>query len=270
MDLNRYLDRIGFAGTPRPDLDTLRAVMLAQVLTVPFENLDVQLRRPLTTDVEGAYGKIVDRRRGGWCYEQNGLLGWALAEIGFDVTRAAGGVMRVRAGDGVLGNHLCLLVECGDRYLVDAGFGGSLTAPMPLAPGETSDPPYDIRLGREEDGYWRFTERLGSEPFSFDFRPHAADENLLQEKCNFLQTDPDSPFVRNLVAQRRRLMEHVILRGRVLTRLTAAGKTTHLIDSADELSEILAAEFRLFEPTIKDLWPAVVERHRALFPNESG
>lgn len=268
MDLQRYLDRIGFEEKPRPDLDTLRAIMRAHVMAVPFENLDVQLKRPLTIDVDAAYEKIVGRRRGGWCYEQNGLLGWALEQIGFDVTRIAGGVMREAAGDGALGNHLCLLVDCQGRHLVDAGFGGSLTSPLPLTPGETPDAPYDIRLSHQEDGYWRFSERAASDPFTFDFRADAADEDLLRKKCAFLRTDAQSPFVMNLVAQRRRPEEHLMLRGRVFTRLTKEGRRSRRINSSVELSEILAGEFRLEEPAVKELWPAIAERHRLLFPDD--
>ena len=99
MDLQAYLDRIGFKGPVRPDLATLRAVHRAHQYAVPFENLDVQLRRPVVLDIEPNYDKIVRRRRGGWCYEMNGVMGWALREIGFDVMRMGAGVMRETVGD---------------------------------------------------------------------------------------------------------------------------------------------------------------------------
>src|SRR5262245_17536106 len=108
MKLAAYLDRIRLQGPVRPDFDTLRRVHLAHQLAVPFENLDVQLKRPLTTAVEASFEKIVARRRGGWCYEMNGLFGWALREIGFDVQRVGAGVMRERRGAEQMGNHLCL------------------------------------------------------------------------------------------------------------------------------------------------------------------
>src|SRR5438105_3043842 len=106
--LEQYLERIGYHGTVRADLETLRGLQEAHVRTVPFENLDVQLRRPVGLDIDACFDKIVRQRRGGWCFELNGLLGWALREIGFDVVRTSGGVMRERIGDAQLGNHLCL------------------------------------------------------------------------------------------------------------------------------------------------------------------
>src|SRR5262245_34213020 len=122
MKLAAYLDRIRFEGPVRPDLDTLRRVHLAHRLAVPFEDLDGQLLRPLTTSFPQAFDKIVTRRRGGWCYEQNGVLGWALQEMGFDVQRLSAGVMREKLGDAQLGNHLCVLVMLDQPYLADVGF----------------------------------------------------------------------------------------------------------------------------------------------------
>ena len=80
--LATYLERIGFYGSARSDLETPRALQSAHVRTVPFENLDVQLHRPVRLDLDSCFDKIVRRRRGGWCFELNGVMGWALREIG--------------------------------------------------------------------------------------------------------------------------------------------------------------------------------------------
>src|SRR6185503_6394389 len=99
MDLQAYLDRIGFAGEARPDLATLTALHRAHLLAIPYENLDVQFGTPVTIEPAAAFEKIVTRGRGGWCYEMNGLFGAALDEIGFQVTRLAGGVRRDLMGE---------------------------------------------------------------------------------------------------------------------------------------------------------------------------
>jgi N-hydroxyarylamine O-acetyltransferase len=265
MDLTAYLDRIGFAGTPRPDFATLRALHLAHQRAVPFENLDVQLRRPLGIEVSQAYDKIVRRRRGGWCYEMNGLMGWALQEIGFDVTRLKGGVMRDRAGDIQWGNHLCLLVRLDQPYLVDVGFGGSLSEPLPLRVSTREDRPYRITLSEIEGGYWRFAEDTHGEPFTFDFHVAPADEALFAERCQHLQTDPASPFVQNLVVQRRSGDAHISLRGRVLSTIRWQHTDKVLLASADELVTTLRERFDLDVPEAATLWPAICARHEALF-----
>ena len=234
----------------RPDLTTLRAVHRAHQYAIPFENIDVLLRRPAVLDLDANYRKIVCRRRGGWCYELNGVMGWALKQIGFEVIRMSAGVMRARAGDAQLGNHLCLLVCLDQPYLVDVGFGGSLAEPLPLMASEREDRPYRVGLRELDSGYWRFAEiaRGEGDAFSFDFRAVPADETLLAQKCRFLQTDPASPFIQNLVVQRRTADTHLSLRGRVLQVTHSARIDKRLLNSADELVCDPAGELRSRHP----------------------
>ena len=264
MNLQHYLRRINFGDTWQPNLETLARLLRTHVCAVPFENLDVQLGRPLTIDVEHAYDKIVNRHRGGWCYEQNGLFGWALSQIGFDVTRIAASVMRQERGAAADSSHLCLLVrvpETPGHYLVDVGFGGSMIHPLSLAEGEHDQPPFQLGLRSLDNGDWRFWEDIGSGEFSFDFTEVSADESAMSDKCNFLQSDPASSFVLNLVAQLRLPEQHKTLRGKVLTISTRDGAQSRILDSADELVATLADHFGLDVPEIADVWPRVEARH---------
>jgi N-hydroxyarylamine O-acetyltransferase len=267
LELSAYFDRIGFEGTARPDFETLQGLHLAHQRAIPFENLDVQLRRPLVLDVERSYEKIVRRRRGGWCYEMNGLMGWVLAQIGFDVMRMSAGVRREQLGDAQLGNHLCLLVRLDQPYLVDVGFGGSLLRPMPLRVSEREDRPYRLGLSETGEGYWRFSETGRDGPFTFDFRAVPADEKLFAAKCQQLQTDASSSFVQNLVVQRRSGDVHLALRGRVLTTLHSTHADKVLLNSAEELVETIRGRFDVDVPEVAALWPAICARHGAVFGN---
>ncbi len=229
------------------------------------------LRRPVVLDPEANYEKIVCQRRGGWCYEMNGVMAWALGEIGFEVMRMSAGVMRVLAGDAQLGNHLCLLVRLDQPYLVDVGFGGSMAEPLPLRASEREDRPYRLELRELGGGYWRFAEIAhgDGDAFSFDFRVAPADEALLARKCQFLQTDPASPFVQNLVVQRRTADTHLSLRGRVLTATHATRVDKKLLVSTDEFVAILRDSFDLDTPEAATLWPSICARHDALFGSTS-
>jgi len=100
LNLEAYFERIGYGGNAAPTRDTLDELHRRHVLSVPFENLDVQLGRSCVLDVDAAYEKIVVRRRGGWCYEQNGLFGAVLEELGFALLRVAAAVWRPPAGAG--------------------------------------------------------------------------------------------------------------------------------------------------------------------------
>jgi N-hydroxyarylamine O-acetyltransferase len=263
--LAAYLERIGFRGTARPDLQTLQSLQQCHVRNVPFENLDVQLRRPVGLDLDSCFDKIVGQRRGGWCFELNGVLGVALQEIGFDVMRTSAGVMRESLGDAQMGNHLCLLVRLDRPYLVDVGFGGSLMTPLPLQEAVHDHSPYRIHLRQLGRDYWRFAERSREEPFSFDFRIGTADEARFVEQCAMLQSNPASPFVQNLVVQRRLGDKHLSLRGRVLRTLQATGEEKIELTSCAELVQTLSSSFGLDVPEAAGLWPAICERHDALF-----
>ena len=268
MQLQEYFDRIGYTGTAKPDKQTLAALLQCHVFAVSFENIDVQLGRPLTIAVEDAYQKIVTRRRGGWCYEQNGLFGWALGEIGFKVTRLAAAVMRHERGEIADANHLTLRVNIPGSttdYLADVGFGGSMLAPIRLAEGEHAQAPFRLGLELLDDGYWRFWEDAGDGVFSFDFLAEPGDEAALASRCDFLQNDPSSGFVQSLVAQRRLARSHHTLRGRVFKEVTSDGITSITLNSVDDVMAILATRFELDVPAVRELWPRIVARHEELF-----
>lgn len=266
MDVSDYLRRIGYSAPARPDLATLKAVHRAHVETIPYEDLDVQLGAPVSRAPEAAFDKIVTRKRGGWCYEMNGLLGWALEQIGFDVTRLAGGVVREFMGEQAVGNHLVLVVDLdGEPWVADAGFGDGLIEPVPLKEGAFANGAFECSLERIEDGWWRYrNDPLGSAP-SFDFHLDMRDEALLEDRCQWLQTHPDSPFVQTAVVQRWRDGEHLSLRGRVFQRIGAEGKRFDILENEAAFLRVLKDDFNLDLPAAAELWPKICARHEEVF-----
>ena len=261
MKLQDYLDRIGFSGTPQPDLDTLTRLHRGHVTHIPYENLDVQFGRSVSRAPEAIFNKLVTRRRGGWCYEMNGLMSWALDEIGFKVTRMAGGVRRAQVGDWAVGNHMVLLVHLDRPYMADAGFGDGLIEPVPVAVGEIRQGPFTFHLEDLGDSWWRFHGDARGNAMSFDVQTKPADEALFDDRCAWLQSAPESPFVQNAVVQRHLHGKHAALRGKVLR---TAGETveTRELASADDLIETLNGVFGLDLPDARDLWPKIEARHR--------
>ena len=267
MDIQAYLDRIGFRGVPRVDLETLRGLHRGHSFAIPYENLDVQLGRPLTTDPAAAFEKIVTHRRGGWCYEMNGLLGAVLQEIGFNVTRLAGAAMRKDRGDDAIGNHLVLLVDLEGPWIADVGFGDGSRDPYPLREGPIVSDGYAYDLARLDADWWRLTNHpFGGAP-NFDFTLEPADPARLAFKCHELQTSPESGFVLNAVAQRHAGEEIRLLRGRSFRRLTPRGPNDSLIDSAEAFVALLKQEYDLDLLEAATLWPKIVARHEAVFAN---
>lgn len=266
MLVDDYLRRIGYAGPVAPDLETLHAVHRAHALSLVYENLDVQLGVPVTRNASDAFDKIVRRGRGGWCYEMNGLLGWALEEIGFDVTRLAGAVMRDLAGDSVIGNHLVLLIRIdGETYVGDVGFGDGLIDPAPLREGPTNCNPLKCVMKKTDGGWWRYVNDPRSGGPNFDFNPHVSDEALLEDRCGFLQRDPSSPFVQNAVVQRWDGDDHISVRGRILRTLSPHTEQKELIASAEDYVALLRDRFAIDLPEAATLWPAICRRHEEVF-----
>jgi N-hydroxyarylamine O-acetyltransferase len=264
VELAAYLDRIRFEGEPEPDLATLAALSRRHLLSIPYENIDVQLGRTLTTDPAAAYERIVARgRRGGWCYEMNGLFGWALKEVGFDVTRLASGVARSMKGDSALGNHLILRIDMdGGPILADVGLANGPKGPYAIAEGPFAIEGLDYKLERMEDGYWRFYNHPEGMAPNFDFKTEADDdEAALSRACVALQTDPNSPFKLNLICVRFTPDGENHLRGRVLRKVRPDGTSERVLGSADDLVATLDSEFGITEPAAAGLWPKICARH---------
>ncbi len=217
-----YLQRIAYEGPMDPTQDTLAKLSRAHLLAVPFENLDVILGEEILLDEERVYGKIVERWRGGFCYELNGLFALLLRDLGFEVDLLA---MQFAEDDGYgpERDHLTLLVRAPDddnRWLTDVGAGRhSLVTPVALDDPAEQPHPHDGAVQcvvrgsgdfwhlwrREIDGDWQ-------ELYRFTLQPHAWD--AFTAMCHHHQTSPDSPFT-----QRRRC-----------TRLTPTGRITLLDD----------------------------------------
>ena len=267
MHLDAYLENIAFEGEPRPDLDTLRQVHRQHLLSIPFENFDVQLRRTLDLDIHRIYAKIIERGRGGWCYEMNGLLEWALREIGFDVMRMTGGVRREERGDAVMGNHLLLCVQLEQPWIADVGFGDGFFEPVPLESHAFEQRGFAYRLEKTGD-FWRFHNHAGGAAGSYDFRHAAADESLFAEKSAWLSTAAESPFVTGMVCQMFIPGGYDVQVGRVAKQVSPQGKREWLVNSADELLETLSDRFGIDEPEIAGLWGQIAARHDEYFGRE--
>ena len=156
--IEAYLSRLHLERPPEPDLAALRALQAAHQREIPFENLDVYTGVPLSLDIEALAEKILERRRGGFCYELNFLFSQLLAGLGYPVRLMSAGVF---SDEGIVGppfDHLCLRVEAdGEPWLCDVGFGRAALHPLPLAPAEQIDDPAGAfrlrRLEGAQDGF---------------------------------------------------------------------------------------------------------------------
>jgi N-hydroxyarylamine O-acetyltransferase len=166
VDLPAYFSRIGYDGPAEPTLAVLNAIVQAHVQSIPFENLDVLQGRPIELGPVALERKLVQARRGGYCFEQNGLLLLVLESIGFDVTPLSA---RVRYGrpNGVIPprTHLFLRVEIdGTPWLADVGVGGfSMSSAIRLDIADEQTTPHESRRIAQERALRLHQVRFGGD-----------------------------------------------------------------------------------------------------------
>lgn len=207
------MDRIGYRGPVRPSVEVLRRLHLRHLLTVPFENLDIHLERPIVLSEAAFFDKIVTHHRGGFCYELNGSFAALLKAIGFRVTMLSASVARKDGRFTPDFDHMTLLVRLKERWLADVGFGDSFTEPKRL---DTASPQEDngklYRVTRTDGGRMvlRWDEKGSSwEPqYRFSLRRRRLADFV--PRCRWQETSPDSHF----------------RKGRLITRLTPTGRVT--------------------------------------------
>jgi arylamine N-acetyltransferase len=250
VDVVGYFDRIGYGGQPDPTVETVQALVAAHNQSIPFENLDPLIGIPVADLSAAALAdKLVNRRRGGYCYEHNGLMGYVLEELGFGVQRLAGRVVWMNPGGPLPAqtHHVLAVTVPGvdGPLLVDVGFGGqTLTSPIRLEAGpvqETRHEPYRIR--ESGDGYQLEAEIGGDwQPlYMFSTRPQPRID--LEVGSWYVSTHPHSFFVTGLTAALVTDDARWNMRGRNLA--THSGGETEKIrfDTAADVLDVLTDRF---------------------------
>lgn len=244
LDFDAYAERIGYRGTHTPTADALEALVLSHAIRIPFENLDIHLGNPIELEPERVFDKLVARRRGGYCFEQNGLLLEMLRAIGFSVRPLAARVTYGPPADRPR-SHMLLMVEVGPRtFVADVGFGThNLLAPLPFEPdierevhgerfrirevpwdGRALGPPPGFEIEVAGDDGWTSLYRASLE----EQRP--ADFVMASWFCS---THPDSLFVRHKIVSRAEVgARHRLLDRELLVRRDGRTETTVLPDDA--------------------------------------
>jgi len=252
MDVTAYLQRIDCQREVAATAETLRQLQFAHLTAVPFENLSIHMNEPIVVEPAALFDKIVRRWRGGFCYEANGLFAALLRALGFQVTLLSA---EVANGEGIFGppfDHMALLVELEERWLVDVGFGDAFLWPLRLderavqvqgrrAYRLLSDADELILQQRDQqhDGpesdwmpQYRFTLQ------AYDYPDYAA-------MCHYHQTSPDSPFTQRRVCSRAMADGgRLTLRDRrLITTAPDGSKTERELRDEGEYTAVLQQQF---------------------------
>jgi len=248
LDIAAYLERINYHGPLAPTAETLRALQVAHLLTVPFENLSIHAGQPILLEDDALFTKIVTNRRGGFCYEANGLFAALLRALGFDVAMLSAEVANAEGEFGPDFDHMALMVQLKQRWLVDVGFGDSFLGPLLLDErGEQlqgkrayqiiPDGNYLVLMGRDDKEDWKAHYR-------FTLRPHVYADYA--GMCRYHQTSPESHFTQSRICSRATVEGRLTLSGmRLITTSNGDGQVRQerTLSSEKEYAEVLRNQF---------------------------
>ncbi|MCM3745537.1 arylamine N-acetyltransferase [Sporosarcina luteola] len=211
MEIEKYLDRFHASPGNQPSLRQLSELQRLHMTAVPFENLDVIRRVPIYLNLNTIYEKVVLRKRGGFCYELNGLFHWLLRQLGYDASLIAATVYRPNGQWAKPETHAAILVHLEQSYLVDVGFGDSTILPIPLNGSPHTDVSGTYAVQKSGNGIFDLIRnRNGDSRPLYRFSTIEKQLSDFHEGCVFNQVSPESTFT------------HVD----IVTLATPAGRTT--------------------------------------------
>jgi N-hydroxyarylamine O-acetyltransferase len=217
------------------------------MFAVPFENLDIHLGRPILLGEDVFFNKIVERRRGGFCYELNGLFAVLLRHLGFDVAMLSAGVARLDGGFSPDFDHMALVVRLDGDWLADVGFGDSFVEPIRLDESTiTRDSTGAYRIRAEGEN--RIMLRHSTEPeiawkqqYRFSLQPRQLSE--YEDMCRYQQTSPDSHFTQNRICSLATPTGRITITNDKLITTTAGMREERTISDEAEFNSLLADHF---------------------------
>jgi N-hydroxyarylamine O-acetyltransferase len=244
LNVTSYLERINYRGSIEPTAATLIELHRAHMLAVPFENLDIHIGREIVLDGQSIYSKIVDARRGGFCYELNTAFAMLLRALGYDVDMLSASVMGPRGEFSPPFSHMTLLVRLEQRWLADVGFGDSFREPLLLDErGEQKQELGAYRIASDGE-YLIFQQRDGEQwkpQYRFTLQPYNLEDYA--EMCRFHQTSPESPFTQRRTCSLATADGRITLTGMRLITTTGDERQEQEFTTEEECADALAKRF---------------------------
>lgn len=257
LNLDLYFQRVGFNQIPKTDFETLRQLHRGHIFNIPFENFDVLFGKPPKLDTSSIFKKLVTDKRGGYCFEMNGLFQAVLEQLGFS-TKAH--IARVLMGSSPLEtkaqSHQVLTVECDNKtYFADVGFGGGgLIEPILLELGvEHQQSAEAIQLDFEDGRYFLRTGIKGQWVNTYCFTLAECYPIDFVVANHYTATHPDSKFTKQVVCNRRTVDGGYFLAGRELKRRQGQSSETQSLEGPEEYLTLLKEVFALDIEQVPDV-----------------
>ena len=249
MEIEKYLQRIGYDGSIQPTIELLQVLQKRHLLSIPFENLDIHYKVPIQLDLETIFEKVVIRKRGGFCYELNGIFYELLRSIGLDVKMISARVFD--QGQQIFSpefDHLAIIAKINSvDYLADAGFGEFAFTPLKVEPDTIqNDERGNFRIERHDNSYYKVVKRAGEAWVpEYMFTLTKRDLSEFEDMCRYNQTSPLSHFTQNKFCSLATEKGRITVTAKKIKITVGDSITEMLLDSEEEFLEALETYFHI-------------------------
>ncbi len=253
IDVERYLRRIAYEAPSLPSLDYLKHLHKNHLLTIPFENLDIHWNKEITLEIDKIYRKIVISRRGGFCYELNGLFHALLLNLGFDCHLISCRVYNEEGVESAEFDHMAILVELnGETYLADVGFGDLFLEPKKLSVNQMLvDYNKYFRFLRDTNGDYILSYSTDASDFKKQYIFSTRKRQFIEfmSRCHWQQTSKDSHFTaRKMCSIATTEGRFTLTDDKLVETVRGAKKETALLNADDfnsKLYELFGISFQV-------------------------
>jgi len=263
LDLDAYFGRIGWGGATAATYETLAGLLRAHMAAIPFENLDVLLGRRVRLDLEGLHAKLIQARRGGYCFEHVTLFAAALEKLGYAPARHSARVVLVSPRTAVPRTHMFLTVRLAEgSFVVDPGFGLlAPRVPVPLEDGAKASFENETHWMARDEGFWLLRAQTAEKTVEAWASTLEADNPADFEMANhYTSTHPESGFVNRLMLSAITAEGRVTVMNRDVTLRRGGETRTSQLSDRGALRALLIEHFGFDLPEVERLRvPAIPE-----------
>lgn len=251
MDIQKYLQRIGYTGSLKCSERVLADLHTSHVRSIPFENIDVQNNVPIILSLNALFEKVINRQRGGFCYELNYLFYGLLNNLGFEVDMISSRIYNKLGVKGPEYDHMSLVVKLKENWLVDVGFGNLFIRPIPIIDeAKCEDQGGKFKINKIEDKVYLLSvskiENVFEKKYEFNLAPRRIED--FENQCTFKQYHPESYFVENFICTLPTLTGRKTVFNDIFRIANGAEKVEKRIENKRDLISIITSEFNIDYP----------------------
>lgn len=247
MDIKKYFERLNLDPMLIPNLQSLKKIHEHHLLNIPFENLDIHYNNSIVLDFDLLENKILGMKRGGFCYELNGLFYKLLSELGYNVKMINARVYDKYGNPGTEYDHMALIVKIDDsEFLADVGFGDNFVEPLKFSPDIIQgDKAGLFKIVDEGNSIYKLCSSEDGQVFKDLYLFSDREEKLknFEEMCLYHQTSSESHFTQKRVCSMLTPEGRITLSDLKLIKTSNGVRTENILRNEEEFKKTLKGLF---------------------------